>query len=193
MPSKTTNLNLNVDYDNETKVVEWREGIENNFKTIDNKYGEILTDIDLAINSTSQWEQEVADVVSENTQIYSELANKVNIQSGKSLVDDNLIQKLEDDYTKQEVDDTFVTKEVLNNTTITKEDINLDNYYTKSEVNGLITGGSTEALKDYYTKEEINDMIVGDADIKNLIDYLEVINGYEPALDEFDDLNGNGD
>ena len=191
MPSKTVNLNLNVDYNNNTSFAELREGIENNFRIIDNKYGEISTNIEDAIDSTTTWENAVTEISNENIAIHAELATKVTAQSGKSLVDDTLIQKLDDDYSKQEIDDTFVTQERLENTVITREDIDLDNYYTKSEVNGLVTGGTPEALKDYYTKEEIDDMIAGDGDIKALIEYLEIINGYSVSNEEFDLLNGN--
>jgi hypothetical protein len=35
-------------------------------------------------------------------------------------------------------------------------------------------------------------MLVGDADIQSIIDYLDALNGYELSMNEFDDLNGNG-
>lgn len=192
MPSKTANLQLNVDYDTNTKVAEWRAGIDSNFVKIDQSYGQILTNIDTAIDNTSVWEKKVENIVALNKELHSALADKMDTQTGKSLVDITLIEKLADDYTKEEIDATFVTKEVLSNTTIKKEDINLENYYTKSEVNSIVIGGSSEALKDYYTKEEIENMLAGDADIKKLIDYLEVLNGYELSLKELEQLNGIG-
>lgn len=193
MPSNTTNLHLKINHQNEdTTFREWRGDIDSNFETIDGAYGKITKDIETAINSTDEWDQKVIDISTENSNIYNEINKKVSAVPGSSLVSDALIQKLEDDYSKSEIDLTFVTKEQLANTTIKQEDINLNNYYTKSEVNGIVTGGSAEALKDYYTKEEVNAMLVGDADIQRIIDYLDALNGYELSMKEFDDLNGNG-
>ena len=194
MTSNTKNLNLKIDQATEsTKFKEWRSDIDSNFEKIDIAYGKVVTDVQTATDSTEGWDTKVAEVTSENAKIYVELSSKVTAVSGKSLVDDTLIDKLETDYTKEEVDSTFVTKETLANTTIKKEDINLNNYYTKSEVNSIVIGGSSEALKDYYTKEEVEAMLVGDTDIKKIIDYLDALNGYELSMTEFDILNGNGD
>ena len=193
MPSNTTNLRLKINHQSEdTTFREWRGDIDSNFETIDSAYGKITEDIETAINSTDEWDQRVIDISAENSNIYYEINKKVSAVPGSSLVSDELIQKLNDDYSKSEIDSNFVTKEQLANTTIKQEDINLNNYYTKSEVNGIVTGGSAEALKDYYTKEEINEMLVGDADIQKIIDYLDALNGYELSMKEFDDLNGNG-
>lgn len=194
MASNTANLNLKVDQATEgTKFKEWRTDIDANFEKVDAAYGKINIDIKTATESTTEWDTKVAEVTSENAKIYTALAGKVTAVAGKSLVADDLIEKLNEDYTKDEVDDTFVTKETLANTTIKKEDINLTNYYTKSEVNSIVIGGSSEALKDYYTKEEVDAMLVGDADIQKIIDYLDALNGYELSMQEFDTLNGNGE
>ena len=194
MASNTKNLNLKIDQATEnTKFKDWRSDIDSNFEKIDTSYGKVVADVQTATDSTEDWDTKVADVTSENAKIYVELNSKVTAVSGKSLVDDTLIDKLKADYTKEEVDNTFVTKETLANTTIKKEDINLNNYYTKSEVNSIVIGGSSEALKDYYTKEEVEAMLVGDTDIKKIIDYLDALNGYELSMTEFDILNGNGD
>lgn len=194
MASNTKNLNLKIDQATEnTTFKEWRSDVDSNFEKIDTTYGKVVTDVQTATDSAEDWDAKVADVTSENAKIYIELNSKVTAVSGKSLVDDTLIDKLETDYTKEEVDSTFVTKETLANTTIKKEDINLNNYYTKSEVNSIVIGGSSEALKDYYTKEEVEAMLVGDTDIKKIIDYLDALNGYEISMAEFDTLNGNGD
>lgn len=194
MASNTANLNLKVDQATEsTKFKEWRTDIDANFEKVDKAYGKINTDIKAATESTTEWDTKVAGVTSENAKIYTALAGKVTAVAGKSLVADDLIEKLDEDYTKDEVDDTFVTKETLANTSIKKEDINLTNYYTKSEVNSIVIGGSSEALKDYYTKEEVDAMLVGDADIQKIIDYLDALNGYELSMKEFDTLNGNGE
>ena len=194
MPSNTTNLHLKVDQATEsTKFKEWRSDIDSNFTIVDEAYGKINADIAEATTSTTQWASDIANVTDENSKIYTALAGKVTAVAGKSLVDDDLIEKLSEDYTKTEVDETFVTKETLANTTIKKEDINLNNYYTKSEVNSIVVGGSSEALKDYYTKEEVDEKLVGDADIQRIIDYLDALNGWELAMKEFDTLNGNGE
>ena len=178
MPSNTTNLHLKVDQATEsTKFKEWRSDIDSNFAIVDEAYGKINADIAEATTSTTQWASDIANVTDENSKIYTALAGKVTAVAGKSLVDDDLIEKLSEDYTKTEVDETFVTKETLANTTIKKEDINLNNYYTKSEVNSIVVGGSSEALKDYYTKEEVDEKLVGDADIQRIIDYLDALNG----------------
>ena len=193
MPSDTTNLHLKVDQDTaSTSFKQWREDIDDNFEAIDDAYKKINDDVDEANTGTAEWEQRITEISEENAAIYDAIAQKVTAVPGKSLVEDELITKLDEDYTKDEVDELFVTKETLANTTIKQEDINLNNYYTKSEVNGIITGGSAEALKDYYTKEEIDDMLVGDADIQRIIDYLDALNGYELSMKEFDELNGNG-
>ena len=194
MPSNTTNLHLKVDQATEsTKFKEWRSDIDSNFTIVDEAYGKINADIAEATTSTTQWASDIANVTDENSKIYTALAGKVTAVAGKSLVDDELIAKLSEDYTKTEVDETFVTKETLANTTIKKEDINLNNYYTKSEVNSIVVGGSSEALKDYYTKEEVDEKLVGDADIQRIIDYLDALNGWELSMKEFDTLNGNGE
>lgn len=194
MPSNTTNLHLKVDQATEsTKFKEWRSDIDSNFTIVDEAYGKINADIAEATTSTTQWASDIANVTDENSKIYTVLAGKVTAVAGKSLVDDDLIEKLSEDYTKTEVDETFVTKETLANTTIKKEDINLNNYYTKSEVNSIVVGGSSEALKDYYTKEEVDEKLVGDADIQRIIDYLDALNGWELSMKEFDTLNGNGE
>lgn len=194
MPSNTTNLHLKVDQATEsTKFKEWRSDIDSNFTIVDEAYGKINADIAEATTSTTQWASDIANVTDENSKIYTALAGKVTAVAGKSLVDDELIEKLSEDYTKTEVDETFVTKETLANTTIKKEDINLNNYYTKSEVNSIVVGGSSEALKDYYTKEEVDEKLVGDADIQRIIDYLDALNGWELSMKEFDTLNGNGE
>lgn len=194
MPSNTTNLHLKVDQATEsTKFKEWRSDIDSNFTIVDEAYGKINADIAEATTSTTQWASDIANVTDENSKIYTALAGKVTAVAGKSLVDDDLIEKLSEDYTKTEVDETFVTKETLANTTIKKEDINLNNYYTKSEVNSIVVGGSSEALKDYYTKEEVDEKLVGDADIQRIIDYLDALNGWELSMKEFDTLNGNGE
>lgn len=194
MSSTTKNLNLVVDQaTEETTFNQWRSDVNDNFKKVDSKYVEINTNIDTATTGAADWETKVSEITAENTNIYTVLANKVNKETEKSLVDDTLITKLETDYSKDEVDATFVTKETLQNTIIKQEDINLNNYYTKAEVNGLVTGGSTEALKDYYTKEEVDDKLVGDADIQKIIDYLDALNGYELSMKELDALNGNGE
>ena len=193
MPSDTTNLHLKVDQDTaSTSFKQWREDIDDNFEAIDDAYKKINDDVDEANTGTAEWEQRITEISEENAAIYDAIAQKVTAVPGKSLVEDELITKLDEDYTKDEVDELFVTKETLANTTIKQEDINLNNYYTKSEVNGIVTGGSAEALKDYYTKEEIDDMLVGDADIQRIIDYLDALNGYELSMKEFDELNGNG-
>lgn len=193
MPSDTTNLHLKVDQDTaSTSFKQWREDIDDNFEAIDDAYKKINDDVDDANTGTAEWEQRITEISEENAAIYDAIAQKVTAVPGKSLVEDELITKLDEDYTKDEVDELFVTKETLANTTIKQEDINLNNYYTKSEVNGIVTGGSAEALKDYYTKEEIDDMLVGDADIQRIIDYLDALNGYELSMKEFDELNGNG-
>lgn len=192
MPNKTPNLKLNIEYETNTKVITWRAGVDYNFTTIDTVYGQILSDISTALTSTDDWAQRITDNIAENNEIYAELAKKITKNPGESLVANELIEKLDEDYSKDEVDATFVTKETLANTTIKREDINLNNYYTKAEVNGIATAGSAEALKDYYTKEEIDEMLVGDADIQSIIDYLDALNGYELSMNEFDDLNGNG-
>lgn len=194
MPSNTTNLHLKVDQATErTKFKEWRSDIDSNFEIVDEAYGKINADIAEATTSTTKWASDIANVTDENSKIYTALAGKVTAVAGKSLVDNDLIEKLSEDYTKTEVDDTFVTKETLANTTIKKEDINLNNYYTKSEVNSIVIGGSSEALKDYYTREEIDAKLVGDADIQRIIDYLDALNGWELSMKEFDTLNGSGD
>lgn len=194
MPSNTTNLHLKVDQATEsTKFKEWRSDIDSNFTIVDEAYGKINADIAEATTSTTQWASDIANVTDENSKIYTALAGKVTAVAGKSLVDNDLIEKLSEDYTKTEVDETFVTKETLANTTIKKEDINLNNYYTKSEVNSIVVGGSSEALKDYYTKEEVDEKLVGDADIQRIIDYLDALNGWELSMKEFDTLNGNGE
>ena len=157
MPSNTTNLHLKINHQNEdTTFREWHGDIDSNFETIDGAYGKITTDIETAINSTDEWDQKIIDISTENSNIYNEINKKVSAVPGSSLVSDALIQKLENDYSKSEIDLTFVTKEQLANTTIKQEDINLNNYYTKSEVDNLLSNISVNSI----TNEEIEEICV---------------------------------
>lgn len=192
MPNKTTTLNLNIEHEEDTKIKDWRSDLDDNFKIIDSSLKNLDDYIDEAISHDQEWLNQVNEVTGKNSDIYIEISKKVSSETGKSLVSNDLIQKLEEDYTKDELYQEFVTKEELAETKITADDINLSNYYTRSEVNGLIVGGSEEALQDYYTKNEIDNMLVGDSDLNAILDYLDAINGYELSMKEFDELNGNG-
>lgn len=192
MPNKTNTLNLNIEHEEDTKIKDWRSDLDDNFKIIDSSLKNLDDYIDEAISHDQEWLNQVNEVTGKNSDIYIEISKKVSSETGKSLVSNDLIQKLEEDYTKDELYQEFVTKEELAETKITADDINLSNYYTRSEVNGLIVGGSEEALQDYYTKNEIDNMLVGDSDLNAILDYLDAINGYELSMKEFDELNGNG-
>ena len=177
MPSNTTNLRLKINHQNEdTTFREWRGDIDSKFETIDGAYGKITEDIETAINSTDEWDQRVIDISTENSNIYNEINKKVSAVPGSSLVSDELIQKLDDDYTKSEIDSNFVTKEQLANTTIKQEDINLNNYYTKAEVNGIVTGGFGAKISQFFSVSNVKVLNKGfSSDIPNRFTSSELL------------------
>ena len=52
MPSKSANLKLNVNYSEEDKCKDWRDGIDQNFTIIDNAYKTLNDNVNKTITKT---------------------------------------------------------------------------------------------------------------------------------------------
>lgn len=189
-PIYTLNKNFRINYPNNYKTQSWLSSLNDIFSSIDSEYKKLDTkEINLKNIISTISNKFHADEI-EKDGILRTLGIKVSQEEGKSLLSSTLINKIIEDYSKEELESIFGTKEDLEYyLSLVEKDIMKD-YHTKQELLDLINlGEGSNTFTDYYKKSEIHELIPEKEDFSTLISSLN-LSDYNADIKLFTDLNG---
>lgn len=189
----TNNLDLRVGFKPEETVHYYISEDSKNFKLIDSTF-KTIKDKDTALTTLfSNIDQRLLNDKNEKDAIWRLVNNKLEQVDNKNIVLNTLITKLSTDYSKEQLDALIASNDDLKATIDKLCDEIMQDHYTKTEVDDLVSKGSGSKMENYYTKAEIDEKIPEAEDLSQIQQFLENMTYYYNNLKLFTALNGKGE
>ena len=187
----TENMELRIGYDTSETTHKLIEQTYLNFTDVDNYYLTIKNrDTALLALMNDIATKFVLDAASKDY-AWTQLRQKLNITPGYNVVNNTLISKLTDDYTKLQIDTLIASNDDLDTLIDSICSLLMKDYYTKAEVDEIVEAGSGgHQMDNYYNKKEIDDLIPEKENLDVIQQFLESRMDYYNNLKIFTKLNG---
>ena len=189
----TNNLDLRVGFKPDETAHYYISEDSKNFKLIDSTFKTIKDKDTVLTTLFSNIDQRLLNDKNEKDAIWRLVNNKLEQVDNKDIVLNTLITKLSTDYSKEQLDALIASNDDLKATIDKLCDEIMQDHYTKTEVDDLVSKGSGSKMENYYTKTEIDEKIPEAEDLSQIQQFLENMTYYYNNLKLFTALNGKGE